>query len=280
MSFGRPPAADRWVQRHVGRRTAALVECSEVPPSLILDTNVALELVSRGDLWRAFDLSKAGFTEDVRERIFRAQCSFALGLWLHTEKVTTISCARELLQVATSGDYFSPDEDGRPLLKRLGGSEIALFANYLVDCFKGWDFADDNTAPPDAVGNALDDWYVERASFYKVPLLSNEGWVVGGQVDERKGIRKKGRAAGVSVLTTKSFLLGRGVPIREYADRCVTRILRCLANRGIPAPPVRVYEMRSIAQFRCPCSRPRPYGVYCCPHLQFRPNVPPPPLSG
>jgi hypothetical protein len=248
-----------------------------VPPSLLLDTNVAIELMSRGDLWRAFDLSAPGFTEHVRERVFRAQRALALLFWLHREKATTISCTREVKLVSTSGDYFSPREDGRPVLKRFGAAEISLFVHYLDACFKGWKFADDNTAPEGAVGSALDSWYVDRARSYNVPLLSNEGWKIGGTVDEQAGIRKKAHAAHVPVFTTKQFLLARGVPVREYADRCVTRILQCLANQGKPAPSVRVYEMRFIAQFRCPCSRASHYGVYCCPHLQFRPKVPLPP---
>lgn len=251
-----------------------------MPPSLILDTNVAIELMSRGDLWRSFDASKVTFTDDVRERIFRAQCALALGFLLQREKVTTISCARELIEVSTLADYFSPDDDGRPVLQRLGGAEIALFVHYLDGCFAGWEFADDNTAPAGATGGALDAWYVDRARFYSVPLLSNEGWVTGGMVDERAGIRRKAHAANVSVFTTKQFLLSRGIPIREYADRCVSRILRHLANQGKPAPALRAFEMRFVAQFRCPCSRPHRYGVYCCPHLKFRPNVPPPPSSG
>jgi hypothetical protein len=250
---------------------AELIPSQNVKPALILDTNVAIELTSRGDLWRAVDLSGGRFTEDVCERIFRAQCALALRLWLHRERVWTITCAREQIEISTSATYFAPNDDGRSTLQRLGGAEIALFVQNLDGFLPGWKFGDDGTAPKEIRGNALDSWYVDRAVAYGVPLLSNEGWIAGGKIEEKKSIRKKARAANVAISTTKEFLIERGVPIRDYADRCVTQMLRWLVKGGRPAPPARVYDLRQIARFRCPCSRPQRYGIYCCPERGFVP---------
>jgi len=264
----------RQLQRLVGRRflpgtVLLLSRC--VKPALVLDTNVAIELTSRGDLWRAVDVSGGRFTEDVRERIFRAQCALALRFWLHREKAATITCAREQIGISTSAPYFSPNDDGRSTLQRLGGAEIALFVQELEGFLPGWQFGDDGTAPQGVSGGALDSWYVDRACVYKVPLLSNEGWMAGGGINEQAGIRKKAHAAKAFIFTTKEFLLGCGVPIRDYADRCVTQMLRHLVKRKRPAPPARVYDLRQIARFRCPCSQPQRYGIYCCPERGFVP---------
>jgi hypothetical protein len=232
-------------------------------PALVLDTNVAIEMLSRGDLWAALAADQA-LTPRVQQKSFRAQCALALRFWLHRERTATLTCSRELLQVSLKTENLSPEQEGKAPSQWMGGAEIALSVNYLEEIFPGWSFGDDNTCPADIKGNEIDSWYVDKAKEHGIPLISNEGWLESGATDNAAKIRAKARIAGVTVYTSKEFLVSRGVQIRRSANLCVTRMVHGLGeDRKLPA--ARIYDLRRVAFFKCPCAGPQSYGVYCCP---------------
>lgn len=240
-------------------------------PDLMLDTNVALEALSGGDLWAVLDKDQ-DLTDQVQQRLFRLQCVFALQFHLHRARAWTTTAFSEVIATALKSERFAPDVEGKPTIQKLGAAEISLYVHKLGDALPGWRFASDDSAPKDRTGGDLDDWYVARAREHGVPLISNEGWTTAGLVESKsRGIRRKAAAQGVAVFTTKEFLLWRGVPIRHHANLYVSHILRVLARKRVFLSDARVYDLRKIASFRCACSKPRRYGVFCCPELGISP---------
>lgn len=241
-------------------------------PTHVLDTNVYRELITTADLWREIHRGPR-LEEELIQRLFRAQSSYALLQWLHENEVATVGSGLELIAQLGKDPYCGPDLEGRTtLIETLGTSEISLFIHHLEKCcFRGWYFGQ-SSHPPGLEGTDVDRWLVELARNERLPLISNEGWRGNGEMNEKKEVRRLAKAAGVSVYTTKEFLIPKGVDIRQYAQRRVERTIRCCHHRRVPVDGNRMIDWRNIAEFKCPCSNRQRYGVYC--HPERLPKLP------
>jgi len=177
-------------------------------PSLILDTNVFLDIYSCADL--ADEYMRPTTAVDSPNGVYRrarARESLLLAIHLHRSKMKTWSLPIESLsQLLRRADPKKLDDPKMHF--------TLIFVNYTKDrALADWTPRVSSQGDEGLAGEACDDYLVQVAKLNHVPLVTNEGYSPRG-IDDAHGLRRKARDAGVGVFTPREYWLGKINPKR------------------------------------------------------------------
>jgi rRNA-processing protein FCF1 len=181
----------------------------ELPsPTVVVDTNVILDVHSCHDVTEAFDkhfprLKRASMNhKEVTYRLARAKESMLLALYFNKTVTTTYNLHDEPIVLLTS--KVPPAPTG-------GVSWESDFTTYFVHFVKDRVLSKWTIAMPTERGNEskdeADDALIAYALTNNLPLITNEGYRKSGIFDD--GMRAKAKQAGVHVFTPKEFCKGK-----------------------------------------------------------------------
>ncbi len=172
------------------------------PPSVALDTNVLLDIYSCHDLFGTYErLGEQGVeTAEATYRRARARESLLLAIALHRAATVTFSLGDESMKQMV--ERVPPDEtDSYPT------HHSVIMINFVCPVLlEGWAAVIELSDMP-LSGNAADEALVDYAINHNVPLITNEGYGIGG-VSPTK-LRKKAKDRGVEVYTPKEYVAER-----------------------------------------------------------------------
>jgi hypothetical protein len=168
------------------------------PVSAVLDTNVLLDIYSAHDLLEEVNCDAPG-KESVTYRTARAKDSLLLAIKFHQTRAKTYNLHSEL--VAQLQKFAPPNPGPENASYTLFTTTFSHFVkDYLLG---GWDpyWPEE---PDGARRTAADDALLKYAKANDLPLVTNEGNSLKGI--EETGLRKKCKAARVSVFTPTEYL--------------------------------------------------------------------------
>lgn len=180
-------------------------------PHLVLDTNVMLEQVSVVDLERS--LEKYGESADYYYRKERARYSILLAWHLHRRRLRSASVldefTRTMERAVDPADMTSPTRQF-----------AALVGHYVLPyVLHRWKVSAIADAPKTIQGSAVDDFLIQVASDDQVPVITNEGYGLGGVAPKARNIRGKGKKAGIKVYTPEQYLRRKNVDLNLAARK-------------------------------------------------------------
>lgn len=185
--------------------------------SAVMDSNVLVELVSYHDLDNAFarSRSKDGAFHYRKQRLRNTLILFE---YLHRNKLTTYSMRDE--PIAILSRLIPEDRKFTPHTEHLRVAIPFLAENI----FRDWTGKVADDGEPQPTGNEADDFLVDVAAHWRIPLITYEGIRTDGRIDPTKRIQKRSKENCVKVMTPSEFWAGK-IDFREAATR-ITRSLR------------------------------------------------------
>lgn len=167
-------------------------------PAAVIDSNVMLEAVSCVDLMKHYE--RADFdarSPDSTLRRQKARESLLLAIHLDRIGATTYSLYESARVTLREVD---PDSHGA-----FENHAMKLWLHYVKDCvLPNWTMTMPSTGDEEPTGSRADTLLVERAKEFGVPLITHEGLTVAG-IDQQRGIRRKARSEGVTIVTAREF---------------------------------------------------------------------------
>jgi hypothetical protein len=193
---------------------------------VLLDTNVALEIYSVGDLLRVGD--ECGTPQDAlrspryKYRQLRGRHSTIVAWWLAKQRRAAGILGNEVVdQLDKVAPLVPPGMDGTSYV--FTTAIIHVVMSFVV---RGRIGALTNVNHL-ALGSDADNELLKQAIAKKIPLISNEGLPESGvPVDE--GLRKKAKKAGVAVFTPEEYLENDGVDVTRECRKFVAAIPKAL----------------------------------------------------
>lgn len=173
-------------------------------PTVVLDTNVFLEVFSVHDLFEAYDafpstdaLVSELNTEALVYRRARARWALLMAIRLHHERAVSYSLGEAYVQMCKLVNNDGQDPKG---------NITAMIVNFVAPrILSEWQCHWPTVDETPRKGNAADDAYVEYAQAHDLPLISWEGYRENGTIDETKRLRRWAAATGVAVLTPEQY---------------------------------------------------------------------------
>lgn len=197
---------------------------SNIQAQLLVDTNVALELYSVGDLLRAGDMAGFGTAKAAwrsewhRYRQLRARYTVVLAWTLATRAIAAGVLGNELVDMT---EKVSPESDGTAYSITAGFVHVIM--PVLVE--HGLRLGALTDVDHNAKGAKADAELLKVAVRDRLPLITNEGLTPRGIVEVRAtgkpNLRGLARASGVAVYTPKEYLAHLNVDIATEAKRFV-----------------------------------------------------------
>lgn len=188
----------------------------QAKPTVILDTNIFLDITSCHDLKRDVEelfprLGNAALDDpSVHFRLVRAREASLLAMLFHKTKTTTWSLHHEPISMLL--EKAPPAPGGHTMESDF----VMTFAWFVKDfVLNGW-----NQMMPRRPGTALRDAadlaLIEHARTHKLPIITAEGVTKDGIFEtKRNNMRKRCRDAGVDVFAPREYIDGKIDPDQE-----------------------------------------------------------------
>jgi hypothetical protein len=189
---------------------------------VLLDTNVALEVYSVGDLLRVAD--ECGTPEDAlrspkyKYRQLRGRYSTIVAWWLAKQRRKAGILGNEVVdQLQKLAPLVPPGADGTSYI--VTTAIIHVVMPFVV---RGRIGALTNVNHL-AQGTAADNELLHQAIGERIPLISDEGLAESG-IPADEGLRKKVKKAGMAVFTPEEYLKSEGVDVTRECRKFVAAI--------------------------------------------------------
>lgn len=183
-------------------------EIDVAPVSLVVDTNVFLELHSCHDLTKIVNRRHAGRTDpttdvidhpDVRYRIVRAREAVLFAI--HLDRIGATSWSLRTEPVAKLAEYVPPGGNASMELHFTQAFIYFVKDHVLGNWNLVFDKNDDHLA-----GDAADLAILAYAERNAIPIVTNEGVTADGIIEtKRTNMRRRGQGRGVRVFSTREY---------------------------------------------------------------------------
>jgi hypothetical protein len=203
---------------------------------LLIDTNVALEFFSMGDLLRVGDqIGSAALLHGspaFRYRLARARHTAILMSWLHQRGLNAGMLGNEvddLLALKLSPEP-SPGVDGTSF------AITSAIMHVVCDYVTGWPVGALTNVDHTLKGTAADTELLRIAREDGVAIVTNEEFTERGIVPNRRQLRSRARAANVAVYTPQEYLAKMSVDVTAECERFVLHLavgVQTARSRGV-----------------------------------------------
>lgn len=189
---------------------------------LLVDTNVAVEFFSMGDLLRVGD--EIGSSALLRGspsfeyRLARARHSIVLVSWLGQRGLNAGMLGNEVDDMLDTKLAPKPKPGGDGISRAITSAIMHVVCDYVT----GWPIGALTKVDHTLKGTAADTELLRMACEDKLAIVTNEEFTPGGIVPDPKKLRSRARAAGVAVYTPEEYLAANHV---DVAAECVRFVL-------------------------------------------------------
>jgi hypothetical protein len=213
---------------------SGLPDVGHLVPTVVIDTNVMLDIYSPNHLMDAYEKLGVDEPDDPFLVYRRARAREALLLAIHLHRAEIVS-------------YSLLDENAEKLLEFAPSNKLGDFPTHFVivmihyvrdRILKGWESIGPFKDPDAPRGDKADDALVRYAQERGIPLITFEEYTPAGVVEKnKKGIRAKAKAAGVRVFTPREFYAAQfdeGLAISKFLDELSCLRPQILRDCGTP----------------------------------------------
>lgn len=219
---------DRTLSEKFRENIAKTNPATNVKATVLLDTNVLLEIYTRVDLLDSWH--KCGSTESAlqsstyRYRQLRARHSTILAWWLaKNTHIVGLLGNEGAIKLAAVAPKPRAGEDATPYVFTTAFEHV--IAPFVMP---GWTTGALIGVNHTAKGTKADNEILAQAAVDKTPLVTHEGLTEFGVNEDRKKLRGRAKSAGVPVFTAKEYLDSAKVDIanacREFVVACHTAV--------------------------------------------------------